>query len=188
MAEIDHERRFASRGALVAGVLTVLASLAAAATGGAETLAIRLSIVSAACALLGILFNLWRGTLATHRRLHATQRAALLCRVRELPPVRTIVSALRNDREARAYARDLAGVLREGGWPVEGVLLDEEDPGDPASNAGVHFALRGYGAPAPPGAMELCSSLKLLGVHVVAWEYHEAADGVAQVVGGHRAE
>jgi hypothetical protein len=178
------EMRLVTAGAPVAGALAILTSLVAAAASSLDykTVGIQFSITSATCALLALIFTM--ATLAAHRRLDPMQRAVLVAKVRQLPPVPAVVFAPQNDREARAYARLLLGVLREGGWPVKGVFLDDTD--DATAIDGVVFAFRDKVSP-PPGSMELYFCLQLLGIRVATAESDQAPDGGFELFVGRRA-
>src|SRR5262245_2751087 len=120
-----NEHRLVASLALISGGIAILAMLGTVLAGFiyGPVLTIRLGIVSATCAVLLLIF-LHR---MKQRHLGATQRAGLLSDVRKLPAVLALVSAPKDDEEARSYARQLLEVLREAGWPAHGVRRAEND-------------------------------------------------------------
>jgi hypothetical protein len=182
---MTNEHRLVASLALTSGVIGILAVLGAVQARGINTpvLTFRLGIAAATCAILFLIFLCRTIALAKRRRLNAMQRAELLDDVQKMPPVPALVSAPKDDEEARSYARQLLEVLREAGWPAHGVRRVEND--SDVEEAEVVFRLNDPTAP-PPGAMQLYFSLHRMGVDVeIARSGQAPASGVELFV-GHR--
>jgi hypothetical protein len=180
-----NERCLVSSLTITGAVMGILAMLGAVQARGinAPVLTFRLGIAAATCAVLFLIFLCRTIALAKRRRLDAMQRAELVDDVRKVPRVPALVSAPKDDEEARLYARQLLEVLREAGWPAHGVRRVENDPD--VVDAEVLIGLIDPTAP-PPGAMELYLSLHRVGVDVeIARSSQAPASGVELFV-GHR--
>jgi hypothetical protein len=142
------EDRLVARLVLTTAGLGILVLLGAVVAGSkSPVLALRLAIAAATCGVLFLIFLYRRIALAKRRRLDAMQRAELLDDVRKMPPVPALVSAPKDDEEARSYARQLLEVLREAGWSAHGVRRVENDPN--VADAEVVFRLSDPIAPPP---------------------------------------
>jgi hypothetical protein len=171
--------------AITSAVIGILTTLGAVLARGINdpVLTFRLGLAAATCAVLFLICLCRTIALAKRRRLDAKQRAELLNDVRKMPAVPALVSAPKDDEEARSYARQLLAVLREAGWPVHGVRRVESD--HDVADAEVLFGVRDPTAP-PPGAMQLYFSLQRVGVDVeIARSGQAPASGVELFV-GHR--
>jgi len=180
-----NERLLALSLAITSAVMGILAMLGAVQTRGshAPVLTVRLGIAAATCAALFLIFIYQTTALAMRRRLDAMQRAELLDDARKIPPVPAVVSAPKDDEEARSYARQMLEILREAGWPAHGVRRVENDPD--VTDAEVVFRLSDPTAP-PQGAIQLYLSLQRVGVDVeIARSGQVPASGVELFV-GHR--
>jgi hypothetical protein len=178
------EDRLVARLVLTTAGLGILVLLGAVVAGSkSPVLALRLAIAAATCGVLFLIFLYRRIALAKRRRLDAMQRAELLDDVRKMPPVPALVSAPKDDEEARSYARQLLEVLREAGWSAHGVRRVENDPN--VADAEVVFRLSDPIAP-PPGAMQLYFSLHRVGVDVEIAQSGQAPAGGVELFVGHR--
>jgi hypothetical protein len=104
LRDMTNEHRLVASLALISGVFGILAMLGAVQARGINdpVLTFRLGIAAATCAVLFLIFLYRTIALAKRRRLDAMQRAELLADVRKIPPVSTLVSAPKDDEEARS--------------------------------------------------------------------------------------
>jgi hypothetical protein len=171
--------------AITSGVIGILTTLGAALARSINdpVLTFRLGIAAATCGVLFLIFLHRTIALAKRRRLDAIERAELLDDVRKLPPIAALVSAPKDDEEARSYARQLLEVLREAGWPAHGVRRVENDPD--VADAEVLVGLMDPTAP-PPSATQLCFSLQRLGIDAMIARSGQAPASGVELFVGHR--